>query len=273
MLKANFHMHTNLCDGKDSPEDMVLKAIELKMEHIGFSGHFDPGVYMDLPKYKKEIRALQEKYRDKIDILLGAEVDCVFDPETAYGCEYRIGSTHNMRLNDGNILSVDESPEVMEKLCTEYFGGDYYKLSKAYYELEATVVDVVKPDIIGHFDMVVKFNERMHFLDEGDKRYTGPAFEAMEHLSKYGIPFEINTAAFYRGVRPDFYPRTEFLKALRSFGGRIIISSDAHEKENIRGAFREAVDKAIECGFTHTVILKHDSENRIITEELPLDSL
>ncbi|MCR5023574.1 MAG: histidinol-phosphatase [Lachnospiraceae bacterium] len=271
MLKANYHTHTNYCDGAHSPEDMVKSAISQGLEHIGFSGHFDPNVPMDKPSYKKEIRRLQEEYKETIDIFLGAEVDQLYDVREAEDCEYIIGSTHSLSI-DGQTPSVDDTPEKLEILCNDHFGGDFYKLTKAYYELEAKVVDIVHPDFIGHFDIVTKFNGDGRYWDESSRRYLDPALETLEHLTGYGIPFEINTAAFYRGNRDQFYPSDTLLKALHGFGGRIILSSDAHNKDVITGAFDIAVKKAMECGFTHTCILVHEN-GRKTWKELPLDSL
>ena len=268
-IKANYHTHTNLCDGKNSPEEMVLAAIKAGLKHLGFSGHFDPDVYMDIYKYKKEIRSLQEKYRDRIDILLGAEVDRLFDVTKARDCEYIIGSTHGLNTAEG-IISVDSSPEILQKLCINHFDGDYYKLTKAYYDLEATVVDVVKPDFIGHFDIVTKFNDTLHFVDEEDPRYLKSALDTLEHLCKYDIPFEINTAAYYRGMKKEMYPNMRILKALHDFGARIIISSDAHNSAVLTEAFDIAAEKAALCGFTSVNILVHDRNGHIAWEEVPL---
>ena len=39
MILTDLHVHTNYCDGKNTPEEMVLAAIEKGMECIGFSVH------------------------------------------------------------------------------------------------------------------------------------------------------------------------------------------------------------------------------------------
>ena len=39
MIFEDFHTHTTFCDGKNTPEEMVLAAIEKGMPRIGFSGH------------------------------------------------------------------------------------------------------------------------------------------------------------------------------------------------------------------------------------------
>ncbi len=38
-MLANYHTHTTYCDGKNTPEEIVLCAIEKGFTSIGFSGH------------------------------------------------------------------------------------------------------------------------------------------------------------------------------------------------------------------------------------------
>jgi len=37
--KQNLHIHTTYADGKDTPEQMILTAIERDFDSIGFSEH------------------------------------------------------------------------------------------------------------------------------------------------------------------------------------------------------------------------------------------
>ena len=67
---SNYHTHTVYCDGNDTPEALVLEAIRLGCPSIGFSGHsfteFDQSYCMSRERteeYKREVRALKEKYR------------------------------------------------------------------------------------------------------------------------------------------------------------------------------------------------------------------
>ena len=228
MLRANYHTHTDMCDGSNTAEEMVQQAISLGFEHLGFSGHMDPDIHMDIQSYCREIRRLQNKYKDQIDILMGVELDTLFDPSLVPEAEYIIGSTHmndipcNREYTHGKSilersgrtgasrslpdlsaetktegkttwhpLSVDASEEQMKELADTYFGGDYYALARNYYEVEAHVYDRLHCTFIGHFDLVTRFNDSMHFLDESDPRYTSPALETMEYLVSEGVPFEI----------------------------------------------------------------------------------
>lgn len=287
MLKANFHTHTNLCDGKNSPEEMAEHAALLGMSQLGFSGHMDPDISMDFDEYERRIRAIQKQYRGKLDVLLGVELDTMYDPEIGKRAEYVIGSTHfpDVECNRGyrdafregwkrpeeTPVSVDSSPEGMQFLADTYFGGDYYKLAKNYFETEAQVFDRLHCTFVGHFDLVARFNDQMRFLDESDRRYTGPALMAMEYLVSEGVPFEINCGAVNRGRKKDFYPNTYLLKKLKEMGGEILINSDAHQKELLLGAFDQAAEKAVSCGFTHTNILRHGKDGKVEMVQIPLE--
>ena len=39
MIRSNYHTHTVFSDGANTPEEMVLAAIDLGLESIGFSDH------------------------------------------------------------------------------------------------------------------------------------------------------------------------------------------------------------------------------------------
>lgn len=272
MLKANYHTHTVLCDGKNTAEEMVKRALDLGFEHLGFSGHMDPGVHMDWPTYVAEVRRLQGIYGERLDILMGVELDIVYDPSCCPEAEYVIGSTHFLPTDKG-LMAVDWTYEVLQQLCLESFGGDWYALARAYYELEAQVYDRTHCSFVGHFDLVTRFNDQAHDFDETDPRYTGPALEAMKHLVEQGVPFEINCGGVNRGRKAELYPRHELLHALHDFGGEILINSDAHQAEKLDGGFDVAIATAIECGFTHVNILAHDLVGGVEFRQLALDAL
>lgn len=170
-------------------------------------------------------------------------------------------------------MAVDWTYEVLQQLCLEFFGGDWYALTRAYFELEAQVYDRTHCSFVGHFDLVTRFNDRTHDFDETDPRYTGPALEAMEQLVEQGVPFEINCGGVNRGRKAELYPRRELLYALHDFGGEILINSDAHQAEKLDGGFDVAIATAIECGFTHVNILAHDLAGGVEFRQLALDAL
>lgn len=282
LLRANFHTHTDLCDGSNTPEEVAQRACELGFETLGFSGHMDPDIHMELPVYLREISRLQRKYENRMEILCGIELDILYaenvfgkdwngslrlsgadasDPSMAQ-LDYLIGSVHFIKVPDGTLIPVDLSYEMLEEGCRKYFGGDFYKLAVAYYELEAGVYDVTHCTFAGHFDLITRFNDAHHFLDETDPRYTDAALTAMEQLVKQGVPFEINCGAVNRGKKKELYPNLFLLRALKEFGGEVLINSDAHHKDLLNAAFDTAVEAAEEAGFDHVnVLTKKDTGN------------
>ncbi|MDO4803403.1 MAG: histidinol-phosphatase HisJ family protein [Lachnospiraceae bacterium] len=272
-LLANYHTHTTFCDGTSTAEEQVRHAVDIGFKHLGFSGHMDPDIHMQIEDYYAEIGRLRDIYADRIEILCGVELDNLYDPGCADRAEYVIGSTHFLDVQSETPMSVDNSEEILAELCRRFFGGDYYAMSKAYYELEAGVYDRLHCTFVGHFDLITRFNDSMHTIDEANPRYYMPALEAMEYLVSKGIPFEINCGAVNRGRKKEFYPNTFLLRNLRKFGGEILINSDAHHHALLNGGFDAAVRKAVECGFTHTNILTKKGSGKVHWEQVALDSL
>ena len=240
----DLHMHTTWSDGKNTPEEMVQEAIRRGLETVGISDHSsgDPdGMTLEQsPAYRVEIARLKEKYAGKIRVLCGLERDFLTDDFAEY--DYTIGSVHWLRMPDGELMSVDWSAEKQRAGTEKYFGGDFYALAEAYYETVARVVEVTKCDIIGHFDLVTKFLEANPFFDTGHPRYVKAWRQAADALLETGKPFEVNFGAMSRGYRTGPYPSAEIRNYLRARGGRLLLSSDAHAKENIAygfGTFRE----------------------------------
>lgn len=277
MLRGNFHTHTVFCDGANTAQEMADRALELGFTHLGFSGHMDPDIRMELKEYYSEIGRLQEACRGCLDVLRGVELDLLFQPRNEEEAkllgqmEYLIGSVHFVEAADGTLFAVDDTFERLSEGCRKYFGGDFYRLSKAYYDLEAQVYDRLHCTFIGHFDLITRFNDDRHYLDESDPRYYGPALDAMEYLVSRDVPFEINCGAFNRGRKAELYPNRFLLKKLKEFGGEILINSDAHHRDLLDGGFDQAVRTALDCGFTHTNFLEHGADGRVVFRQIPLD--
>ena len=237
----DLHMHTTWSDGENTPEEMIGEAIRLGLETVGISDHSsgDPcGMTLEQSvEYRAEIARLKEKYAGQIRVLCGLERDYMTDDFADY--DYTIGSVHWLRMPDGHRISIDWTPEKLREGAEKYFGGDFYALAEAYYATVAKVVEVTKCDIIGHFDLVTKFIEVDPAFDTRDPRYIKAWKQAADTLLKTGKPFEVNTGAVSRGYRTEPYPAKDIRDYIRAHGGKLIMSSDAHAKENITYGFAE----------------------------------
>ena len=257
--RQNLHQHCTFCDGKDTPEEVVLEAIKKGFGAIGFSSHcYMPIVTYSMtaestPEYCKEINRLKEVYKDQIDVFLGLEYDhcCPIDP---VGYDYLIGSLHNLYI-DGEYRNFDGIPEKYMKLINEHFGGDGLAFAKEYYRQLAQLPDRAPIDIIGHFDLVTRHLENYPLFDWNDKSYRNAALECVEALAGRVKLFELNTGAVCRGTRSGPYPQEFITKELKRLGFGVVISSDCHQKENMDFWFEEGKEYLRNCGYTERHIL------------------
>lgn len=253
MILQDLHTHTSYCDGKNTPEEMIEAAIEKGLKTIGFSGHcytfFDERYCMSIPnviKYLSEINALKEKYKNKIKILCGIEQD-YYSNFSIMGFDYVIGSVHYIKCGE-EYIPVDEDKKILTDAADKYFGGDIYSLCEEYFRCVSDVVGKTDADIIGHFDLISKFNEDGSLFDENNPRYVNAYRSAIDTLIPTDRPFEVNTGAISRGYRTHPYPSRAQLEYIAKQGGCVILTGDTHQKENLCFEFEKWHDVCTSIG-------------------------
>lgn len=243
MQKCDYHIHsTYSLDGENNIEEIIKSAIDKGFTEIGISDHsytfFDESYCMrkeKIPKYIKEINKLKKKYKDGIKVLCGIEQD-YYSNEPVDMYDYVIGSVHYLKIND-DYLPVDERNPSLKDIADKYFYGDVFEVVKIYYETLSCIVNRTDCDIIGHFDLLSMYNSELHPFDENDDRYRKIWKKAADILILENRIFEINTALIRKNLKDDTMPSTEILNYLKEKGARFILSSDAHNKNDIGYAF------------------------------------
>ena len=264
-IKCTLHSHTTYCDGKNTVDEMVESAIAEGCHAIGFSGHSYIKVFdwvedwcMTLEnqkKYQRDVKAAAEKYKDRIDVLLGLELD-YYSTAPDYTYEYIIGSVHYVKTPN-TYIAVDLSPEDLLKKVDEEYSGDFLAFARDYYEHVADVYNKTKCDIIGHFDLITKFNEKHNFFDENDKKYREYAYDALDALLKTGVPFEVNTGAISRGWKTEAYPSDFILNRIAEKNGAVIINSDTHSKDTILCGYDRAYERVKRSGIKNICTVRN----------------
>ena len=260
-IKSNMHTHSTFCDGVDTPEEMVKAAIGFGMETLGFSGHsytsFDSSYCMSLEKteeYRREVNRLRDLYHDKIHILCGIERDFYAEyPEHPF--DYEIGSVHYVLLG-GEYCVVDSGRDKLVDAVKNHCGGNIYPYVREYYRTVARLAERIdKCDIVGHFDLVTKYNEDGSLLDTEDPRYRRSAFEALDALLEKGMLLEVNTGAIARGYRKNPYPELSLLRYVAQKGGRVTLNSDCHNSRHLLCAFPAALEGLKYVGFRSVCVM------------------
>lgn len=250
----NYHTHTTYCDGKSTPEEIVLEAIRLGLDTIGFSGHAPcPGAedysVRDLEGYNECIERLKDKYSDKIRILRGIERD-IFAYDDDHDYDYVIGAFHNLYVN-GKFYATDRSPAIIQQSIDELCGGNAEAFAIRYMEFAKDIARVTGCDIIAHMDLVTKFNGdgENKLFDVRSEAYLASVKEAIDENMKLCKLFEINAGAISRGWRKTPYPDPAILDIIHDAGGKITFGSDSHAKETLLLGFDQAEELAKKHGF------------------------
>ena len=259
----NLHTHTNYCDGRLPPEEMVKAAIQNGCDSLGFSEHsyvpHDPR-FSTPPEveaeYVREINGLKVKYEGIIEIFLGIEFD-YFTAIPLEGLDFRIGSAHYVQAG-GTLYSVDASPQDQKSLVDEHFGGSFFAMAEVYFETIAGIMGKTDADIIGHFDLAAKYNMGGSLFDEKHPRYVGAALGAMDEILKGCAIFEINTKMMYQYNKQEPYPSVFLLKELQKRGGEVVLSSDSHDAGSMCYKFDDMRELLKTIGFRYLKRLTKD---------------
>ena len=250
VIRQNLHCHTTFDDGADAPEAMVLAAERAGLRSIGISLHCPiPGEDAwccsaeNEPVFLDAMHALRERFAGRIEVFCGLEYDLRAMRRTVPPYDYIIGSCHFL-----GAFPVDNTQADAEAVIAQFGSPD--RAAEAYFGQLTALAGFDEISVVGHLDLLTKYNERKPLYDTASPVYRDAAFAAMETLSAAGKIFEINTGAISRGYRTTPYPAPELLRHLRGIGGRICICSDAHAADGIVCGFDAAEALARACGFT-----------------------
>ena len=171
-LLSSLHVHTKLCDGKNTPEELALSAWKAGLKTLGFSGHshtpHDIEYCMTNARtqlYRAQVAKLKERYAGKLDILCGLEWDLYSDDDPA-AYDYWIGSAHYVKgPKTGKYYEIDWREADLAACIQDDFDGDGLAVVETYFANVAAVA-AKKPTILGHFDLIKKVNGSGKFFDE-----------------------------------------------------------------------------------------------------------
>jgi histidinol-phosphatase (PHP family) len=245
---ADYHVHSSFSfDARFSPARMVEGALEKGIGEICFTEHkdLDPfynetGYYKDGP-YSAEIAALQEKYRGRIVIKKGVEVDYQSSTEKEFqeflgrhSFDFVLASVHALEH-----CFVDEG----------YFQGrSPGKVYEDYLREVLALSRLQSFDVLGHLDYFTRFSPEDHPFDPA--RHQGILREILKNLAKNGRGLELNTSGWRHGIGKPF-PSPAILKMFREEGGEVVtIGSDSHHPRDLASRFTQGIELLQDAGFT-----------------------
>jgi histidinol-phosphatase (PHP family) len=278
MIKFNLHTHTKYCDGQENIEDMILGALKYNIDLIGITPHgplpFETDWTMhkkDLEKYFKEVSFLKNKYKDKIEILIGMELDYLPDIKMDYidtnmvkRLDFWIGSNHFLgKLSNGYYWTVDYSIEEINEGVKENFDGSIKAAVSKYYDYMKDMILNYEPTILGHLDLIKKNNQGNLLFNEAEDWYRDKVLEVINTLENSKTVVEVNTGGKYRGYSSEYYPSRWILEEMCSRKLPVTVSRDAHDIDSLNYDYEESISYLKEIGFNSIVYFKNKKWNKL----------
>lgn len=224
-MDYNYHTHTYRCGhASGTEEEYIKRAIDCGVKYMGFSDHA-PLVFSDgyesffrvpiskVQDYFSTISALREKYKDKIDIKIGFEMEYypnifaeMLKTVKGYGAEYLILGEH---------FSDEEYPVALQHSAAP---SDSVDNLKTYVDRVIEGIKTGKFTYVAHPDMI---------------NFTGDTEVYKEQMRKiciasreFCVPLEINCL----GIRDKRnYPCSDFWEIAGEENSPVTFGFDAHD--------------------------------------------
>ncbi|MBF0618686.1 MAG: histidinol-phosphatase HisJ [Candidatus Omnitrophica bacterium] len=250
---SDYHMHTPLCGhAKGDPQMYAQHAVTTGLREIGFTDHAplfthrDPTISMDhsqLPVYHHMIESVRSEFADKLTVRVGIEADYIpgYEERTKkmlaeYPYDYVIGSVHFMEK-----WGFDDPIQMKE-----WSARDVNEVYREYHRLLRKSALSRLFDILGHVDLVKKFNFRPT-ID-----ITSEIEENARVFKRTGVVIEINSSGLRKPAQ-EIYPSLHDLKIYQAKGVPITFGSDAHEPTDVGRDFDKSLELARAAGYTEYV--------------------
>jgi histidinol-phosphatase (PHP family) len=254
-MRVDLHNHTTLCNhATGSMEDYILKAISLGIDTFGFSCHapmdFEPEYRMSLKQskdYETDILRLKEKYKNKITILLGYEVDYMSNEKFLEKdilqntkVDYLIGSVHfidKWGFDNPEFIGIYKEKEI-DTIWIEYFNAVSNMIKSGYF------------DIVGHLDLIKVFK----YLPK--QNIKSLAFQTMQDIKNSGMVLEINSSGLRKPIEEQ-YPSKQLLELAFELDIPITFGSDAHAIDQIGFGYEHIIKLAKTIGYTKCITFQN----------------
>ncbi len=266
---SDYHTHTLYSNhGEGHPREMAALAVERGMLALGFSEHFplprdftDPAggtanMHWDqIDDYVREVREAQAEFGHRIKLLLGFELDylpAVDEKVRAsimrYPADYYVGSVHivdRFRSDHENWL-IDYTLEVFDEGIEE--NGGPQAVYTRYYQLISDYALAYDHQIVGHLDLIKKFNKQNRLFDMTSNHYLSQVEATLDVLKRRNKIIEVNTNGLHKWIA-ELYPSDPILQMILERRIPVCLSSDAHRPHEVGRDFSSTWQKLLNLGF------------------------
>jgi len=224
----------------------------------------------DFEAYARDVDALSREFEGQLEVLRGFEIEVV--PRDRYVSimqgyreraefDYIVGSVHF--LYD---VPIDGPPDLFQK-AVESAGG-LEALVIAYYVAVRAMVEAMRPEVVGHLDVIAKNGQ--HFGPVESPAIRDAAIGALEAVRDTGGILDLNTAGYRKGL-PTPYPAPWLLNLAIEMGVPLCFGDDSHSVEDVGRGIDDARAYLSHHGVTSITGLTR-RDGRVVRETIPLNA-
>ncbi len=225
--------------------------------------------------YAVEVSRLAAEYAGRITILCGFETevvpaagyrDAMLELQRRQAFDYMVGSVHHV-----NEIQIDGTKENFDD-SVESCGG-LEALCVTYYELVAEMIAVLKPQVVGHLDLIRR--NALRTADLKTAKIRKAADRALEAAREYGSILDLNTAG-WRKQLGEPYPASWLVQRAAGMGIPFCFGDDSHNPGEVGAGIDEARDYLIKNGVNSIDVLvrnaSSDSVETVFRKTIPLQA-
>ena len=248
---VDLHNHTKLCNHAEGEIfEYIEKAIECNIKYFGFSEHapmnFDEKYrinFEQMKEYENAVLSAKKRYEEKIEILLGYEVDYLkgYLDERVLNADvdYLIGSIH----------FIEEWGFDNPEFIGNYENLDIDEIWQKYFDAIEEMANSRLFDIVAHIDLIKIFK----FMPKKD--IVDIARNALLAIKEANMSIELNVAGFRKPIG-EAYPSLSLLQEAKKLDIPITFASDAHKPEQVGLYSEEALSMAKSAGYEECVLYR-----------------
>lgn len=277
------------CDhGKGSLRDMVEAAVACGYHTFGMAEHapryesrhlfreeialgWDNATLLRIfEEYAAESQRLVDEFSDRLMLLRGFEAevvpmhryaDLMLGLRSRFQFDYVVGSVHWV-----DDVIVDYSEEEFGRIV-DSFGG-LERLALRYYGQVAEMARMLRPEVVGHLDLLRKYAADAPELESLSVRKA--AEKALEAIRECDCILDVNTVPLRRGSDMP-YPAPWLLRlANESYGIPFCFGDDSHTPADVGAGIAEARDYLLRNGVGAITHLARE-EGQIVRKTVPLE--
>jgi histidinol-phosphatase (PHP family) len=270
-------MHSIGSDGHDQPEEVVQEAIKAGISYMCFTDHYfyPKGDYFKGHResffsadYIKEVKRLQEFYKEQIDISFGTEmdwlpthIDWTKNEIKKHNFDYVMGSLHSLQIK-GNYCFLFYGENWKQGWLDDAKKAESpQKFVEQYYTQLRKMIKSGLFDSVGHLDLIKYYNKGNFFFSESSDWYKKTVLKTLDAINKSNIVLELNSHGIIKPTGEQ-YPSPWILEEARKRNIPITIGTDSHRLEQIGLDLDKAYELARQAGYSEIVRFK--ARKRII---------